>query len=63
MLDNMSTESSKQACPYCGASITLIVEPEEEAQTYVEDCEVCCRPMVVNLSPEGGVELFREDDG
>lgn len=63
MESNYSTETSDQFCPYCGEPIQLIIEPiEEEQQTYIEDCEVCCRPMVVQLSSNGDVWLRREDD-
>lgn len=35
-------------CPYCGEPITLVVdEGGGSDQRYVEDCEVCCRPMDV----------------
>ena len=34
-------------CPYCGAPITVLLDPSVPAQTYVEDCEVCCNPMEV----------------
>ena len=37
-------------CPYCGEPITLLVDASCDEQSYVEDCEVCCRPMVVNVS-------------
>ena len=36
------------ACPYCGESITLQVDPLAGAQEYIEDCHVCCSPMLVN---------------
>jgi len=43
-------KSAAIQCPYCGAlNETLIdcsVEPPEE---YVEDCEVCCSPMVLTV--------------
>ncbi len=32
-------------CPYCWEKITLLVDGSIEAQEYVEDCEVCCRPI------------------
>jgi len=33
-------------CPYCGENITIIVDESVPEQTYIEDCEVCCRPIV-----------------
>ncbi len=32
-------------CPYCAARISVLLDPSIPAQTYVEDCEVCCNPM------------------
>ncbi|CAA6813033.1 MAG: CPXCG motif-containing cysteine-rich protein [uncultured Sulfurovum sp.] len=32
-------------CPYCWEKISMILEREEEASEYIEDCEVCCRPI------------------
>ena len=53
-------------CPYCGEPITLLIDTSCEEQSYVEDCEVCCRPMVVNVfvdeDGQVGLSLNREDD-
>lgn len=32
-------------CPYCWERISMILESEEEHSDYIEDCEVCCRPI------------------
>lgn len=32
-------------CPYCWERFTLLVDGSVERQEYVEDCEVCCRPI------------------
>ena len=32
-------------CPYCWENFILLVDPSIESQEYVEDCEVCCRPI------------------
>jgi hypothetical protein len=37
-------------CPYCGESISVIVDHSLGEQEYVEDCQVCCRPMVISIS-------------
>jgi hypothetical protein len=34
-------------CPYCWEKISMILECSDEEETYVEDCEVCCRPIVL----------------
>ena len=38
----------KTSCPYCGEPIHLLVDCSEAEQSYIEDCEVCCRPMVIH---------------
>ena len=52
-------ELSQQTCPYCGEPIRLLVDPSEGASEYIEDCEVCCRPMTVVMSeaPDGSVSV------
>lgn len=32
-------------CPYCWQTISMLLEAVEEEQGYIEDCEVCCRPI------------------
>ena len=32
-------------CPYCWEHFTLLVDGSVDHQEYVEDCEVCCRPI------------------
>lgn len=40
-------ESVFTECPYCGEQIELLVDCSVATQEYVEDCSVCCRPIVV----------------
>lgn len=37
-------------CPYCGELISLLVDGSVAPQHYIEDCEVCCRPIEIYLS-------------
>jgi len=37
------------ACPYCGEPISMVLDTSV-AQTYIEDCEVCCRPIEVRYT-------------
>lgn len=41
-------------CPYCWERISMILESDEEggATDYVEDCEVCCRPIELKFQLE-----------
>jgi hypothetical protein len=41
-------------CPYCGESIEVLVDCSAGHQEYVEDCSVCCRPIVITVAVEGG---------
>ena len=38
------------SCPYCDEAITVLVDDSVLEQRYVEDCEVCCRPIVMDVS-------------
>ena len=49
-------------CPYCGEAIELLVEDSVEQQQYIEDCQVCCRPIVVSAEVEGGEYEHRTGD-
>ena len=50
-------ETLRHQCPYCGEPIHLVVDEEMLEEQYIEDCEVCCRPMVVQLyDSNGGIE-------
>jgi len=39
-------------CPYCGESLDVLVDMSDAGQSYVEDCQVCCRPIVFSVSEE-----------
>jgi hypothetical protein len=41
---NQVIEKSVQ-CPYCWERFTILIDASIEQQEYVEDCEVCCRPI------------------
>lgn len=41
------TQLASMQCPYCGEQIELVVDCSIEQQEYIEDCSVCCRPIVV----------------
>jgi len=36
-------------CPSCGERVTVLVDASEPEQRYVEDCQVCCRPMALEI--------------
>ncbi len=38
-------------CPYCAETVEIGLDPGSgNAQDYVEDCQVCCRPWRVTVS-------------
>lgn len=39
-------------CPYCGESISVLIDPQEVGQQYIEDCQVCCKPIVFIISED-----------
>ena len=41
-------------CPYCMAGISMLIDPSIRIQQYIEDCEVCCNPIEVQLEIENG---------
>ncbi len=45
----IASETVSVLCPYCGESVELLIDTTLPHQQYVEDCEVCCRPMVVTI--------------
>ena len=36
-------------CPFCGQSITVVIDGSAGSQSYIEDCEICCRPMQISV--------------
>jgi hypothetical protein len=51
-------------CPYCGEPIDVLVDDSVPDQRYVEDCQVCCRPIVldVSLGPEGDAAVVTRQE-
>ena len=58
-------QESSVSCPYCGESISILVDGSVQEQQYIEDCEVCCRPMVIKIISASGsvrIDVRREND-
>ena len=36
-------------CPCCGETILVLIDDSIPEQNYVEDCQVCCRPIVFDV--------------
>ncbi len=41
-------------CPHCWETINLTLDLSVGEQAYVEDCPVCCKPMLVSYSSADG---------
>lgn len=39
-------------CPYCGETISMLFDTSIRHQKYIEDCEVCCHPIALNVVVE-----------
>lgn len=52
-------------CPYCGEHIGVLIDCSVARQTYVEDCQVCCCPIVLDVQVYGegdmAIEVRREN--
>ena len=46
-------------CPYCAEPINVLIEAIDEDQQYIEDCQVCWKPIVFSLSlqMDGSLEV------
>jgi len=42
-------EEASVDCPYCGERLFIDVDCSVPEQNYIEDCQVCCRPIVINV--------------
>ena len=41
------------SCPYCNAPISMLLDSSIPSQAYIEDCEVCCRPIEIGFQFSG----------
>jgi hypothetical protein len=51
------------ACPYCGEQVEIYIELDVKG-TFIQDCEICCRPWRVRVSGRGKrrtIDLARAD--
>ncbi len=54
------------ACPYCGETSEVLIDSTDLDQQYIEDCQICCKPIIFLISkdPEGELEVrvYSEDE-
>jgi hypothetical protein len=41
-------------CPYCAEPMEIVLDLSAGDQSYIEDCQVCCQPMLVAFETDGG---------
>jgi hypothetical protein len=64
-MSEFGSELVRVYCPYCGEIIEIIVDLSVDHQEYVEDCSVCCRPIVMAVTAGdtgAAVNVRSEDD-
>jgi phage terminase large subunit GpA-like protein len=45
------------SCPHCGEIFVLQIDTSQPAQTFIEDCTVCCRPITLSVQCQPGEVL------
>ena len=60
-------DTARIDCPYCGEPFDIEIDCSAGGQQYVEDCTVCCQPILVtsNCDSDGnllGVTTRRENE-
>ncbi|MEX0828008.1 MAG: CPXCG motif-containing cysteine-rich protein [Haliea sp.] len=51
-------------CPYCGEPIEVLIDHQDAGDQYIEDCQVCCRPIIfdVAVGPDGSLSVTVRDE-
>lgn len=51
-------------CPYCGEPISVLVDCSVDEQSYIEDCQVCCRPISLHVvvDEDGLPDVYAQRD-
>jgi hypothetical protein len=58
-MDNSTgTEFVTVECPYCGEAFETSADGSAGSCTYVEDCQVCCQPIEMELRLDGDGKLL-----
>lgn len=39
-------------CPYCWEQISMLIDTSQQHQNYIEDCEICCNPIQLDVQIE-----------
>lgn len=49
---NMTVFEQAISCPFCGESISVLLDLSAGGQSYIEDCQVCCRPIQITFETD-----------
>ena len=53
-------------CPYCGETINIVLDISVDEQEYIEDCFVCCQPILIHYRFQLGkitnIEILAEGE-
>ena len=47
-------EEAQITCPFCWENLVILLDLSVPEQDYIEDCQVCCRPIRIRYSSAGG---------
>lgn len=63
-LSNLLTAATI-TCPYCWEAIDITIDQSTGESSYVEDCQVCCQPIVIslNLNNKGAFDIATTREG
>lgn len=52
------------SCPYCGEAIEVLIDHQEAGHQYIEDCQVCCKPITfsVEVDSMGNLSVSVRDE-
>ncbi|MDN3649675.1 CPXCG motif-containing cysteine-rich protein [Reinekea marina] len=50
-------QETRTRCPYCAATLDVLLDPTDTGENYIEDCQVCCKPITFVVSDLGGGQL------
>ncbi len=50
-------EDHEITCPYCGEKFEVLIDMQDMGQQYIEDCQVCCRPITFSITEDAQGQL------
>ncbi len=53
-------EEADITCPFCWETLGILLDLSLPEQDYIEDCQVCCRPIRIRYTSNDGVLLTLE---